>query len=384
VIRGAVNLTLLIGPVVPVPAPRFVLDALESVTVTESAAPNADSGFQLVFSADKRSPLATVFVLAGGAMPPILRVVLVVTVNGRSEVLVDGVVTEQQTVPVAGTGGCTMTVSGVDLTAVMGLIDLTGTPFPAMPVEARVALILAKYAFLGVVPAIIPSIVPETPNPTEQIPVQRGTDLAYLRHLADRTGYVFTIIPGAAPGSCTAYWGPQAKVGLPQPALNTDFDALTNVERLSFSVDTERREQPVIFVQNRETKAIISVPIPDVSPLNPPLGLIAPPAKRIRNIRETAKLPIPRAILLGMARASTSSDAVTAQGDLDVLRYGTVLRARRLVGVRGAGTAFDGLYFVQTVQHRLRSRSPVEGGSYTQGFTLVRNGLISTLPRIPV
>jgi hypothetical protein len=69
---------------------------------------------------------------------------------------------------------------------------------------------------------------------------------------------------------------------------------------------------------------------------------------------------------------------VTAQGEVDVLRYGTVLRARRLVGVRGAGMAFDGLYFVQTVQHQIRR------GSYTQRFTLVRNGLISTLPRVPV
>jgi hypothetical protein len=225
---------------------------------------------------------------------------------------------------------------------------------------------------------VVPSLVPETPNPTEQIPVQRGTDLAYLRYLADRTGYVFTLIPGPAPGATFAYWGPYAKIGVPQPALTTDSDTLTNVERISFTVDTEHREQPVIFLQNRETKAIIPVPIPDISPLNPPLGLIAPPPKRIRNIRETAKLPMPQAVLLGMAKAAQSSDAVIAQGELDVLRYGRVLRSRRLVGVRGAGQAFDGLYFVQTVRHQIRR------GAYTQQFTLVRNGLISTLPRIPV
>ncbi|MFD0346193.1 hypothetical protein ACFQ0M_09175 [Kitasatospora aburaviensis] len=46
--------------------------------------------------------------------------------------------------------------------------------------------------------------------------------------------------------------------------------------------------------------------------------------------------------------------------------------------MRGAGTAFDGLYFVQSVDHRL------ERGSFTQQFTLVRNGLISTLPVVPV
>jgi hypothetical protein len=55
-----------------------------------------------------------------------------------------------------------------------------------------------------------------------------------------------------------------------------------------------------------------------------------------------------------------------------------VLRSRRLVGVRGAGLAFDGLYFVQSVTHQLKR------GAYTQQFTLVRNGLIPTLPTVPV
>ena len=54
-----------------------------------------------------------------------------------------------------------------------------------------------------------------------------------------------------------------------------------------------------------------------------------------------------------------------------------MLKARRLVGVRGAGVAFDGLYFVKTVTHK------ISRGSYTQDFTLVRNGLVSTLPKVP-
>ncbi len=43
-----IYLTLLVGPVVPVPVPRVVLDALESVTVTSAA--GSASGFQLIFS----------------------------------------------------------------------------------------------------------------------------------------------------------------------------------------------------------------------------------------------------------------------------------------------------------------------------------------------
>ena len=81
--------------------------------------------------------------------------------------------------------------------------------------------------------------------------------------------------------------------------------------------------------------------------------------------------------MLGLARASRSSEAVTGTGSLDVLRYGRPLRARSLVGLRGAGLAFDGLYFVKNVKHKMKR------GEYKQDFTLTRNGLLSTVPAVP-
>jgi hypothetical protein len=80
----------------------------------------------------------------------------------------------------------------------------------------------------------------------------------------------------------------------------------------------------------------------------------------------------------GLAEAAGSADVVTATGSVDVLRYGSVLKARQLVGVRGAGSAFDGLYYVKTVTSNFKP------GEFKQSFTLTRNGLISTLPRVPV
>ncbi len=38
-------------------------------------------------------------------------------------------------------------------------------------------------------------------------------------------GYVFYVEPGPAPGTNIAYFGPEIKVGIPQPALNVDMDA---------------------------------------------------------------------------------------------------------------------------------------------------------------
>jgi hypothetical protein len=54
-----IHLTLMIGPAVPVPAPRFVLDALQSVDITVND--TGPSVFQLRFTISKRSPLETLF-----------------------------------------------------------------------------------------------------------------------------------------------------------------------------------------------------------------------------------------------------------------------------------------------------------------------------------
>jgi len=83
-------------------------------------------------------------------------------------------------------------------------------------------------------------------------------------------------------------------------------------------------------------------------------------------------------IVIGLTKAAKSSDCVFGEGTLDVLRYGRPLKARRLVGVRGVGPAFDGLHYVQKVTHKIKR------GEYKQSFSLARNGLVSTFPNIPV
>lgn len=371
-----IHLTLMIGPAVPVPVPQEVLDALTGIQVTTSS--DGPSGFQLTFNLSNRSPLQTIFLLAGGAALPMIRVLIVVTINGMVDVLMDGVMTNHQIAPGADAGHSTLTVTGEDLSRVMDYIDFSGIPYPAMPPEARVALILTKYLFLGVVPLVVPSVLIDIPIPVQRIPRQQGKDLAYIKALASEVGYVFYVEPGPLPGASVAYWGPEIRVGVPQPALNINMDAHTNVETLSFSYNSEMKQLPILFIQNSETKVPIPIPLPDITPLSPPLGIIPPLPKNIVPIDGTAKLSPIRAAIIGMTKAARSSDAVSGTGTLDVLRYGRVLKARKLVGVRGVGMAFDGLYFVKSVTHTIKR------GEYKQNFTLVRNGLISTVPKVPV
>ena len=370
-----VDLTLMIGPAVPLPVPRVVIEALESVQVT-NAAGDTPSGFELRFSLLEKSRLDTLIGVAGGSMPPIVRVVIYVTVQGSAQVLIDGVMTHYEVGP-SDKGGLALVVKGKDLSAVMDIIELDGIPYPAMPPVLRVLTVLAKYAVLGVIPLTIPSFVEDVPIPVDRIPRQQGTDYAYVTSLARQCGYVFYFDPGPFPGTSRAYWGPEIKVGTPQPALNTDMDLFTNVESLSFRFDKESKELPIVFIHNKETKVPIPIPIPDITPLNPPLGIVGPLPPKLTFLSDTAKQSPISAVMSGLAYASQHADCVSATGSLDVVRYGHILKSRGLVGVRGAGVLYDGLYYVRSVTHDLKR------GSYKQSFELARNGLVSTVQSVP-
>lgn len=373
-----VHLTLMIGPLVPIPAPQVVMDSLTNIEVTTSD--QGPSVFQLSFTLSNQSILQTVFLLSGGAPLLFLRVVIVVTLNGTPDVIMDGVITNHQLMPGSDASHSTLSITGEDLTALMNQQDFSGFPFPATPAEGRVALLLAKYAILGIVPIIVPSILIDIPIPTNSIESQRGTDLAYIKALADRVGYVFYLDPGPLPGMNKAYWGPQIKLGVPQPALNLNMDAHSNVESLSFNFDNQKNKIPTVFIYNELTKAVIPIPIPPITPLNPPLGLIPPLPTSIGDLKPVdptlSKRPIPQAIMIGLAKAAQWAEAVTGDGTLDVIRYGRLLKARQLVGVRGVGPAFDGLHYVTSVTHKIKR------GEYKQSFKLSRNGLLSTVPRV--
>jgi hypothetical protein len=374
---NGVQLSILVGRVVPLPASHELLDALQSVNITVKD--TGTSGFELVFSIGKRSPLQVLFLLTSGQPVLFTRVVLLASLGGRLEVLMDGLITHHTVTPGKDGASGTLSIKGEDLSAAMNLLDLSGLPYPACPAEARVLLMLAKYLVLGIVPVVVPSVLIDVPIPTGRIPGQQGTDLEYIRGLAEDVGYVFYVEPGPIPGQSVAYWGPQIKVGIPQPALNVDMDAHTNVESLSFQFDSQQNEIPVVYHYEEISKVPIPIPIPPITPLSPPLGLLPPIPARLSQVPlsdDLAKRSLPQAVMIGLARAAQAAEAVTGTGSLDVLRYGRVLRARQLVGVRGAGLAFDGLHYVKSVTHSIKR------GEYKQQFELSRNGLLSIVPRV--
>jgi hypothetical protein len=373
---GDVQLTLLIGPGTPVPAPAPVTDAVESVQVTSGT---DRSGFQIVFTTGKRSLLLSTLLPAGYLDPIVTRVIVVATVRGLPHVLMDGMITRQDVGPSSTPGESKVTVTGEDLSVLMDVVEMPFMRFPAQPIVARVYAILAKYAALGIAPVGIPPVIPEFTNPLEALPSQRGTDLAYLRELAGECGYVFYVEPGPAPGSSIAYFGPDVRIPVPQPALSVNMDAHTNVESLSFALDGMSKKIVVLSVFDPATKKIpIPLPVPNISVLRPPLGARPTPPAKVEFPEGLTELTPGEALNNALGITFRASDAITGSGSLDVTRYGRPLRSRLLVGVRGAGVAYDGLYYVNSVTHNLRR------GEYKQSFSLSRDGLISPTPVVPV
>jgi hypothetical protein len=374
-VASPLYLTLLIGPMEPVPAPKPLADALISVEVTESA--TGRSGFQLIFTLGENSILQTFLLLAGGAPLPIIRVVLLVTFPGIPQVLIDGVVLHTEVQPDAMSGSSKLVVTGQDLTALMDLIDFSGLPYPGMPSDLRALTILSKYAMFGVVPEVIPVPAPDIPIPLLQTPSQKKTDYKYLQHLAQEVGYVFYLVPGPLPGTSQAYWGPEVRFGMPQTALNVNLDTWTNVESLNFRYQPQNAVLPIVFIQDPVTKVPIPIPIPPITPFDPPLGLAVLPPQKLEFLSDTANKNPAIALMKGFARVMETSDVVVGDGTLDVMRYGQPLRARSLVGVRGAGLAFDGMHYVDQATHRLKP------GEYKQSFVLKRNALVANTPVVP-
>jgi hypothetical protein len=365
-------LSLMMGPVVPVPVPLPVIESLLSVQVTQGT--GTRGGFQIQLGLGKLGVVQGL--LVAGAFDPLIRVVVTVVVNGLPEVLIDGLITRHDVAPSNDPGKSTLTLTGEDVSVAMSLQDLSQLiPYPGMPPEVRVLTIIGRYAMFGMIPTIIPSIAPVISNPLEEWPWHQGTDYDYVTSLASETGYVFQVIPGPAPGTNVAYWGPPIRLGPPQRALSVNMDAHTNVETLSFGFEGTTARMPVMVFYEPRTHAPIPVPIPAVGVLRPPMAL-KPAIPFPVFQRQEAGTNIGRAVGVGLARAASTSDNATGNGTLDVLRYGQTLKPRLPVGVRGAGLAYDGLWYVKSVTHNIKR------GEYKQSFNLVREGLLPTTPLV--
>ena len=360
------------------------MDALAAVEVTVNDV--GASGFQLTFSIDKQSPLQILFLLTGGRAAA-------VHAGDRGR---DGQRRRQRADrrrhheqrDRARRQGLELDADddrrGSDRAD--GSVELERIPV-SRPARARPASRCCSPStrFSACVPLIIPSIMIDVPMPIERIPGQQGTDLRiHPLRWPTQVGYVFYLDPGPVPGIEQGLLG-AADQGWPgaagterrhgrlhqrgEPAFHASTRRRTDPDRLS---STSRK--PGSPSRSRSRRSLRS---------NPPLGAIPPlPTNILRPIckpfrDDLSKLPDPAGHhdRDGCSRARTPRPS-RARAASTSTRYGRVLRPGKLVGVRGSGPAFDGLYYVKSVTHKIKR------GEYKQNFTLTRNGLVSTVPTV--
>ncbi|WP_233809216.1 hypothetical protein [Paraburkholderia sp. HP33-1] len=371
------RLTLWLGPTIAVPAPALIVEALSHVEVTLSDGPR--DGFQLVFTVGRTGVLALDYaLLSNPLLRPSTRVVVQVWLGVFPQVLIDGFIMDTHLEPSEQPGASTLTVIGEDVRVMMD-IRQTALNYPGESVASIVEQTLLTYSmYLGTQPIIIP-VDPSIAPPTEQIPTKSDTDLSYLLQLAHDYGCVFYVEPTAAPMVNLAYWGPLNLTPPPQTVLSVNMGPETNA-KINFRYDS-RKPALVVGAVIDETTGV-PIPLATLAPTLPPLAALPPLALQPQTLRMVAAedvggLSFPQALLRAQAQTNNASHAVLATGELDMLRYGTILRPRRLVSVRGAGYMHDGFYYVKSVTHSIGK------GEYRQSFTLTREGLGSLTPVVP-
>jgi hypothetical protein len=193
---------------------------------------------------------------------------------------------------------------------------------------------------------------------------QNATDIRFLRSRAEANGYELILDRGFL------YFGPMRLEAAAQETILVYAGRDTHCYRFDVRADGHQPDS-VAYDAAPETGAepVSSIKAPNL----PPLGL--EPADSVASglVPFVWRLDRPGAVseaeldARALGRANELSMRLRAQGELDGSLYGHVLRVGLPVGVDGAGTTLDGIYYVDTVTHVFS-----EDG-YRQTFTLLRN-----------
>lgn len=371
-----IRLILKIGKDKPKPVPYDVITALSNIEVTDNAVERDQ--FQITFTAGKKQA-KDYGLLRTGLFQPNNRVGVALQIGARVEPLISGVIQHFQLNPSNEIGMSTFTVTGEALDVILDMVEKNAAHHQQTD-TSTVQKIINDYACKGLTLEISDKANKlEQPDDNHLIPRQYVTDLEYIRQMAGRNGFVFYSNP-LPNGDARFYWGPEIRNGPRQPPLTMNMASATNVTRLDFSQDTRAAftTQGVSLQEGSHQKSDDDVSPPTQFDIDKLASDDTPFNERIVLMREIAKYTTSRADLRAKELMKARFNAVKANGEVDTVRYGHIMRAGGVVGVRGAGALYNGDYYVESVKHI------IERGKYTQSFTLTREGLGATKDKVSV
>lgn len=290
------------------------------------------------------------------------RVTVYASFPKRTELVFDGYISQLTGRTNEQAGNMVVQISGVDASYHMNQEEKAriwrGKTYEAIATE-----IIESYGFTAMVAQPQGAAAPPL-----QV-AQRGTDHRFLRELARRRGYEFYVL------GANAYFRAPVLTEAPQKLIAVNFGDQSNCHQLQFEADgTAPTQAQVAYFDAMEGVAASDEPLDS--------GLPALGMQPLSVLRGAIQMPQARRVARGLGFHSGAQAAeyaagmlrrnawwVTARGTLNGLRYGAVLRSRKLVTVKGAGTNYNGNYYVRKVQHRLTART------YEMQFELARNAL---------
>ncbi|MCL2359929.1 MAG: hypothetical protein FWC74_09295 [Candidatus Bathyarchaeota archaeon] len=375
-----IYVTLLMGKDTLEPASVLLMNSLQSVSVTTSD--KDQNGFQLTFLAGRCGvdDMDDYPLLKEKAINLFNRVRILVSFGADPKVLIDGIITHHQLNPSKEAGKTTLTLTGKDLSVMMDLEEKIKS-FESRSEDNIVEEIINEYSSIGLKAKIVKHDNMQASSSDNIIRSQRTTNLKYIRQLANKFGYVFYIEnTDDDPQNNIAYFGPAKWEEEEQKTLSFNMGEFTNLTSISFSLDALQQGNIEGKTQNTEDGNIEDIPKVKSSREKLALYSIAYLCSDVKIVKlPSQKSGVSQTDVNTMAQKeadNASSSAVTATGEIDSLQYKTVLKARHKVALRGVGHLYNGLYYVNTVTHKL------EKGSYKQSFTLTREGLGSTIEKV--
>jgi phage protein D len=346
------------------PVPAALISAVKRIEVEDHAELADMLRLRIAISVDPAGTRWTV--VDDDSFKRLANVRIKVDVGRETQTLISAYVVETRTVFSNQPGQSMLDVVAMDPTVLMNLEEKVKA-WPDMS-DSDVATAIFSDAAYGFQPVVEDTSVQRSEN--QQTLLQRGTDIRFLKQLAHRNGYECFVEVNADSGQIEGHFHPPRLDEPPQPALTVNTGETTNVNHFRVRHDMLKPVEAQVTgldVDSRETQ-----PAEATSSEREGLGSkAAHSTDRPRRLllARTAMADAGELQAYAQAIVDQSSMAIYAEGELTTSVYGSLLRAKRSVSVRGVGRDFSGVYYVERVLH------VIDTNGYVQRFTLRRNAL---------
>ena len=295
--------------------------------------------------------------------------------NDGLEPVFDGYITAIQVSLGSEPGNTYIAIDGMDTGVLMSLEEKIAT-WPNLSDSDIVQQIVANYGIQTQIDS-----TPTVHQENDTTIIQRSSDIQFIRDLAQRNGMEFYFETAKESSEVVAYFRAPQLQGTPQPDLAIQFGEESNLRSFQVRTSGQRplnvknwqidvKANSVNTAQAGDTQldklgdknlnTLAGTPLNSlVTPKDAPAQMLVlgPPTGDATELQTIAQ-----------AVRDEASWFILATGEINSDAYQMILRPRRTVLVKGAGTPYSGKYYVTGVTHNLQG-----DGSYTQRFEARRN-----------